>query len=291
MSNPPVAYHFPDTVQDAVALKQQYGEDARFIAGGTDLLLLMEQQQTRPQLLIDLTRISELQRLNVSPEQVSIGSAVTYHQLLANETFCAAVPFLAKAIRTIGGVQVRNVATLAGNIANASPAGDTLPCLYVLNATIHTTGADGERAIPIDEFILGVRRVALQPAELITRITFEPPTPEWYGAFEKLGLRQAMAIAVVSAALLIKQNDQQVIEARIALGSVAPTVIYAPEAEAVLVGHPLDDDRIKLAGQRASIAAIPINDIRGSAHYRKLVAGGLVRRALHNCCRQMEQQE
>jgi CO/xanthine dehydrogenase FAD-binding subunit len=291
LSNTPVAYHFPNTVQEAVALKQQYGEAARFIAGGTDLLLLMEQQHVRPQSLIDLTRIPELQRLEVSAEQVNIGSAVTYRHLLADEALCAVVPFLAKAIRTIGGVQVRSVATLAGNIANASPAGDTLPCLYVLNATIHTAGPDGERAIPIDEFILGVRRVALQPAELITRVTFEPPTPDWQGAFEKLGLRQAMAISVVNTALLIRQNDGHVADARIALGAVAPTVICAPEAEAVLIGYPLDADRIELAGQRASAAATPIDDIRASASYRRLVAGGLVRRALQSCCRQMEPQE
>jgi CO/xanthine dehydrogenase FAD-binding subunit len=286
-----VAYHFPNTVEEAVALKQQYGEAARFIAGGTDLLLLMEQQHVRPQSLIDLTRIPELQRLEVSPGQVSIGSAVTYHQLLADETFCALVPFLAKAIKTIGGVQVRSVATLAGNIANASPAGDTLPCLYVLKATIHIAGPDGERALPIDEFMLGVRRVALQPAELITRITFEPPTPEWQGAFEKLGLRQAMAISVVNAALLIRQNDGHVADARIALGAVAPTVIYAPEAEAALIGNPLDAEHIELAGQRASAAATPIDDIRASASYRKLVAGGMVRRALQSCRQEMELQE
>lgn len=276
-----VEYLFPQSIEDASVLKEQYGAQARFIAGGTDLMLLMERELYQPDVLIDITRISSLQKLEIHNQGVNIGAAVTYSQLLASKTLFAAVPFLAKAIRTIGGVQVRNIATLVGNIANASPAADTLPPLYVLNAQVHVDGPQGNRVIPIGDFVLDVRQTALGPAELITHVSFTLPGQDWYGAFDKLGLRRSMAIAVASVAVLLKVKDRSTVEARIALGSVAPTVIRLPEAEVALVGSVLEEDRIEQAAQLASEAAEPINDVRGSARYRKAVVAGLVRRALH----------
>jgi CO/xanthine dehydrogenase FAD-binding subunit len=277
-----VDYYYPDSIEAAWRLKAEYGDRARFVAGGTDLLLLLEREQAHPEALIDLMRIPTLQRLDVSGGQAAIGAAVTYSQILACEPVCAAVPFLMQAIRTIGGVQVRNIATLVGNITNASPAADTLPALYVLDARVHLAGPGGIRALPIESFVLGVRRTALEAGELVTHVTFGLPGAGWYGTFEKLGLRHAMAIAVVSAALLLHIADGHVDAARIALGSVAPATIRVPEAEAVLAGRVLDDNTIEHASQLASAATRPIDDVRGSAGYRKLAAAGLLRRALHS---------
>ncbi len=275
-----VDYHLPETVQAAWTLKQQYGDRARFIAGGTDLLLLMEREGYHPQALIDLTRIPDLRQLVVNGGQVTIGAAVTYSELLECPPLCAGVPFLADAIRTIGGVQVRNIATLAGNLANASPAADTLPALYVLNARVHLAGPGGIHELPIEQVVLGVRRTALEPAELITHVSFDLPGPGWQGAFQKLGLRRAMAISVVSAAALLHIEDGAVKEARLALGAVAPTVIRVPEAEAALAGKALDEQTIEQAARLAGAAARPIDDVRSSADYRKRVVAGLVRRTL-----------
>ncbi len=278
----PVEYHFPQSVEEAVRLLQQYGGQARIIAGGTDLLLRMEAEGYRPQALVDITRIPTLKRLDVQDGQVIIGSAVTYSELLNFSPFTEGVPFFARAIRTIGGVQVRNVATLVGNITNASPAGDTLPCLYVLNAVVHIWGVQGVRSLPIEQFILGVRRTALAPAEIVTHVTFPLPEVGWRGTFEKLGLRRAMAIAVASAALMLKTAGDRVTEVRCALGAVAPTVIRVSGLEAYLVGKVLDDEVIKQAGQYAAHAARPIDDVRGSARYRTEAVAALVRRALRS---------
>lgn len=287
----PVEYHFPQSVEEAIRLLQKYDGQARIIAGGTDLLLRMEAEGYRPQALVDITRIPALKRLEVRDEQMVIGSAVTYSELLDFPPFTEGVPFFARAIRSIGGVQVRNVATLVGNITNASPAGDTLPCLYVLGATVHMRGPQGVRSLPVEQFILGVRRTALTPVEMVTHVTFPLPKVGWRGAFEKLGLRRAMAIAVVSAALMLKEVGDQVAEVRCALGAVAPTVIRVPELGVYLVGKVLDDEVIERAGQYAAHAARPIDDVRGSARYRTQAAAALVRRALRSLRGRVAEQE
>lgn len=279
--NLPVAYHYPDSVETACALAKQYGDNARFVAGGTDLLLEMERVKYHPHALIDLTRIPALRQLTIADGHASIGAAVTYSELLGHAPLCAAIPLLAKAVRTIGGVQVRNVGTLAGNIANASPAADTLPVLYVLNARVHTALAERTRTLALDEFILGVRKIALEPGELITHVTLDLPGPNWYGSFDKLGIRRAMAIAVASLAVLVQHQGGCVQQARLALGAVAPTVIRLQGVEALLAGSDLGEAAIAEAARLAEAAARPIDDVRSTASYRVMAVGGLVHRALH----------
>jgi CO/xanthine dehydrogenase FAD-binding subunit len=286
-----VNYCFPATVEEAVRLKHQYRERAHYIAGGTDLLLILEQEQTRPELLIDLTRIPPLHRLEVRGNRILIGSAVPYNRLLSFEPIQTGVPFLAKAIRTIGGVQIRNIATLAGNLVNASPAGDTLPPLYILNAQVSIQGIDSSRILPISEFILGVRKTALLPSEIVTHVSFDILDSNWYGTFEKIGLRKAMAIAVVSVALLLKVEHKKVSHARISLGAVAPTVTRVPEAENCLLKSELEEEVVEKVALLASEACTPIDDIRASAHYRREAVRGLVRRGLMSLRTEINSQE
>ena len=171
-----VDYQYPTTVTTTIALMQEFGASCRLIAGGTDLLLMMERQNFRPDLLIDITRIPSLRHLTVDGDTVSIGAAVTYGELLRCVPLVEGAPVLIDAIRQIGGTQVRNIATLVGNITNASPAGDTLPPLYVLGAQVHLQGPEGARCLPIEEFVLGPRRLALRPYELVSHVTFSLPT-------------------------------------------------------------------------------------------------------------------
>lgn len=279
-TQPGVEYFYPSDVPACIELLQRYGDRARLIAGGTDLLLLMERQSFHPAALIDITRILYLQRLEVDAERAVIGSAVTFRHLLECRALCDGAPFLADAIRQIGGAQIRNVATLVGNITNASPAGDTLPPLYVLDAQVHTQGPNGTRKIPIDKFVRGVRQVDLQPGELVTHVTFNLPGADERGVFQKLGFRRAMAIAVVSVAALLRFQGERVVKARLALGAVAPTVLRVPEAEKSLTGSRLEAQAIEEAAAAASAAARPIDDVRASAHYRRHAVRGLTRRAL-----------
>lgn len=277
-----VEYYFPESVEQASRLKARYGDQSRFIAGGTDLLLVMERENDHPSALIDLTRIPSLQTFEIQERHAVIGAAVTLSEMLSDAYFSSSLPFLAKAIRSIGGVQVRNIATLVGNVVNASPAGDTLPVLYTLNARVHIDGLGHERSMPIDDFVLDVGQTALGPAELVTTVTFDLPDDKWIGSFQKLGLRKAMAISVANVAVLLKIENDLPIEARIALGAVAATVIRAPAAEEVLVGNVLDEHKIDEAANLVMRAAHPIDDIRGSAKYRRMVVGGLLRRALRD---------
>lgn len=273
-------YFFPKTINQAVDLKCQFNDNARFIAGGTDLLLSMEKEQSKPYALIDITHISELGIININENSVSIGASVTYNQILSNKALCNKLPFLEKAIRSIGGVQVRNVATLVGNIANASPAGDTLPVLYVLKAIIHISGKNSKREVPIENFILGVRRIDLSSDELITHITFELPEPCDSCVFEKQGNRHSMAISVASLAMKISSQKEKINKISIALGSVGPTVVFIEEIPMDLINQKLTHEIIDEITKFISRKAKPIDDIRGSAKYRLLATEGLVRKSL-----------
>lgn len=289
--NHPVDYFFPKSIKDACDLKNEYRERARFIAGGTDLFLFMERDGYHPQALIDINRIPVLKDISIDGSTISVGSAVTYNEILNHRPLCDALPFLEKAIRTIGGVQVRNVATLVGNIANASPAADTLPPLYVLKTKVHIANNNCSREMLIEDFILGVRHTDLSSNEMITHVTFEIPKPDYLGVFDKLGLRKAMAISVVSVAVLISFIGEVVGEVKIALGSVAPTIISVPGVDTVLVGRSLNDKVINEVAGITSQVAMPIDDVRGSAEYRKLAVAGMIRRALFDLNRKIKEKE
>jgi len=275
-----IDYRFPESIEEALSLMEGHRDSARIVAGGTDLMLLIEKEANTPRLLIDITRVPSLRTIEVEGDYIKIGAAATYRDLLAYAAISERVQFLADAIRTIGGVQIRNVATLIGNITNASPAGDALPPLYILGTEVVISGLRETRSLPIEDFILGVRRTALQPGELVTHIKFELPGNHWYGHFDKIGLRRAMAIAVVSAAFLIHIDNGKVDKARIALGAVAPTVVRASDAEAYLIGRELDEETIGAAAEIAVHSISPIDDLRATAEYRILATRGVIRRAL-----------
>lgn len=274
------AYFFPKTVDEAIEIKRAHGAGGQFIAGGTDLLLSLG--SVRTEALIDLSRIPALVEITIPGSTVEVGAAVTYSQILQNPKIMRAVPLLGQAVRTIGGVQVRNVATLVGNVVNASPAADTLPALYVLNAEVHFTRGKDVLNVPIEEFIIGPGQTVLGRDEIVTGISFECPGKGWLGAYEKLGLRKSMAISVASMAVMLQMGESKAHQARMALGAVAPTAIRVPEAEHVLDGADLNDKTIEAVADAASDAARPIDDVRSTAAFRTRVIKGLVRRALYD---------
>jgi xanthine dehydrogenase iron-sulfur cluster and FAD-binding subunit A len=288
-------YYAPRTVAEALALLAQHSDACRLIAGGTDLILEIERGVRKQQTIVDISRIPGLDEIGgpgtrnpvPSPQslvpgpQLTLGAAVTHNQVVASpESVVHAFP-LARACWLVGAPQIRNRGTVAGNLITGSPANDTITPLWAMDATVTLASRDrGERTLPFDQFFLGVRRTALQPDEMLVRINIPALKPTERGTFLKLGLRQAQAISVVNVTVIVDFDENHVSRARIALGSVAPTIVRAGEAEAYLAGQALTDDVIDRAAELTAVAARPISDVRGSADYRRDMVRVLAARAM-----------
>lgn len=255
--------------------------DARLLAGGTDVLVRLKDALAWPP-LIDLSHVDELRGISCDDGILRMGARTTYTELERDPLVARHAGVLAEAAREVGSPAIRNRGTLAGNLANASPAGDTIPALYALDAELELRSSAGQRLVPINAFFQGPGRTVLQPQELICAVRI-PIRPGWRGAFERLGQRAALAISKVSAAVCVRLANDVVSEARIALGAVAPTVVRAAEAEQQLCGTPLTDTACERAGEAAARAASPISDIRSDAAYRRAMCAVLVRDALRRC--------
>jgi carbon-monoxide dehydrogenase medium subunit len=280
-------YVSPDSLEEALTLKAQHGADARVIAGGTDLLVELSHDGRRTPAggepgLIDLTRVRGLAEIDEDARRLHLGPLVTHNQCVTSDAVATYAFPLARACWEVGAPQIRNRATVAGNIITASPANDTIVPLLALNATVTlTSAARGERSLPLASFMTDFRRVDLADDEILTRISIPKLEAGMRGAFIKLGLRRAQAISVVNAAVIMAMDAQdRVVDARIALGAVAPVIVRAAAAETYLLEKALDDDVIAEAARRSLAAAQPIDDLRGSAGYRLAMVEELVKRAL-----------
>lgn len=277
-------YHEPASVADAVGLAAHYGDEGRFLAGGTDLLVQIERGRLAPRHVIGLHRLSELSALETNGT-ISVGARVTHRAIEGTGAFEGRLQALIEGARVIGGHQVRNVATVGGNIVNASPAADLVPVLLTLGAEVHLVGPEGERQVSLDAFLVGPGRTALRPGELLTRVTMPSPPPSTTTAFLKAGRRKAMEISVVcvAARLTFDARRERCLQARIALGAVAPTTVRARAAERALEGELLEPVRLRHAAKVALLACDPIGDVRASARFRRHLVVVLVRRALEAC--------
>ncbi len=273
-------YYTPTSLEETLSLLAKYGPQSRLIAGGTDLLVELTRGTRKVSVLIDISRVPGLDGVALDGDMLRLGPLVTHNRLAASVTVRERAFPLALAAWRVGAPAIRNRGTLGGNLVTASPAGDTIPPLVALGATLVLRSARGERQVPIGGFCRGVRLVDLAPDEMLTEIRIPAMSPDERGVFMKLSLRQALAVSVVNAAVVVRRERGVVTRARIALGSVAPTVIRACEAEGVLVGGPLTDERIAEAADLAARAAVPIDDIRAGADYRRDMVRALVRRAL-----------
>ncbi len=280
-------YAAPTTLGDVLELKATHGATARIIAGGTDLLIELHQGGRRAPDggapgLIDLTHVPGLADIDEDETHLHLGPLVTHNQCVVNEALVRHAFPLARACWEVGAPQIRNRATVAGNLITASPANDTIVPLTALDATVTVaSAARGARTMALQEFITGFRTVDLAEDEILTRISL-PKLPETaYGTFLKLGLRRAQAISVVSAAVILDYDVYGTIAAaRIALGAVAPTIVRAETAELFLVGNTLTDGVIAETARLSVASAAPIDDIRGSAEYRRGMVETLVSRSL-----------
>lgn len=271
-------YFSPSTLEEAISLLSRYGEEARILAGGTDLIVNMKQRTKEPRYIISLKRLP-LAYIEEDERGVRIGAATKLRAIERSSLISEKFPVLHEAVRSIGSVQIRNMATLGGNVCNASPAADSAPALLVLEARARIIGPNGEREVLMEEFFLGPGKTCLGGGEMLKEI-FVPYTPPSYsGAFMKIG-RTSMDIAKVNIAVLVKISDAKVEDCRIALGAVAPTPMRARRAEEFLRGRELNEDNLRRAGEIVSREIRPITDIRATAEWRREVSKVLTRDAI-----------
>jgi carbon-monoxide dehydrogenase medium subunit len=275
-------YFTASTLQEAVDLLATQGERARIVAGATDLILEVEREQrTGVDTLIDISRIPGQDEITLDDRGwIHLGPLVTHNHCAGSSLIQENAFALARACWQVGAPQIRNRGTVAGNLITASPANDSIPPLFALGAELTLLSAKGERTVSIKDFYTGVRKTVMRAGELLRDISFPAYGENLRSNFIKLGLRRAQAISVVNAAVALVLNEGLIQRAVITLGSVAPTIIHAPEAESHLVGRELTLEACEKAAELAALAARPIDDLRGSAVYRQEMVRVCTLRAL-----------
>ena len=269
----------PDDLPGALELLARGGDGAAAVlAGGTNLIVDIRAKRLRPARVIALDRLHELCGIDGSGGRISIGARTTVSDLLASPDIAAAAPSLVQVAKCFAGQMVRNTATVAGNIACGSPAADLVPPLMSLDAEVTLASKSGTRSVRLDQYFLGYKQDVRRRDELITRISWPRLPKNADNAFYKLARRQGDAITVTGVAVTLCVTNRVCEKARIALGAVAPVVVRAKKAEALLEGKKLTPEIIDAAAQQAVMECKPIDDIRASAEYRRHTVGVLTRR-------------
>jgi len=280
MSLPPFGLLRPTTLLEALeAMAEAPGIVP--LAGGTSLLVDLRDRRSEAELLVDLSKLKELQGIETTPNEIVLGATTTIAELLHSPFLRQCVPLLTECCRTFAAPLIRNRATIGGNLAYASPAADCAPSLLALDASVELRSLRDKRLIPLSEFFLGVRRTVVRPGELLTAVVLPRSSAGGRAAYRKLGLRKANAISVGSVAVRVTlDQNNRCNRVRIALGAVAPTPRRAESSESHLVGKRLTETSINEAAHLASRECAPIDDVRGSATYRRRTTETLVRRCL-----------
>ncbi|MFC1975458.1 FAD binding domain-containing protein [Chloroflexota bacterium] len=274
-------YLAPQNLTEALQMMADRPE-AIPLAGGTDILVQMKEAQRPVEALLSLKRVPEVHQITQNGK-LTLGAAVTAGQLATDPQIQQAYTALANGAGLIGSIQIRNMATVGGNLCNAAPSADTAPPLLVLGAQAVIVSTPGERMIPLEEFFLGPGRTVLQPGELLKEIVVPQPLARSGSCYLRQTPRAWMDIAVVGvAATITLAADDTIAEARLALGAVAPIPMRTTAAEKLLTGHTLTDDLLQEVGTAAAQAAKPIDDLRASADYRRHLVNILTQRALRS---------
>lgn len=267
--------HLPATLDQLWPLLES---GATLMAGGTDLLVRQRITGEKPEAIACLDKIDDLDDIIPTEDELIVGSCVPLTTLMQHEVVAKRLPVLHQALRHLGSPLIRNMGTIGGNICTASPAGDTLPPLYVLDAKVQLRCATSIRTLPLDEFITGPGQTALQTGEILDSVIIPYPDGTNLHYFEKVGQREALAISVVSLAAVLSVRSGVVQSARLAWGSVGPTIITSQDVENSLEGEKLTLATLHGAADLARQAVSPISDVRATAEYRRQVAGNLLLR-------------
>jgi CO/xanthine dehydrogenase FAD-binding subunit len=277
-------YFTPNKLSEALQLMERFQDQARIIAGGTDLVLdLSNKRYSGVEALVDISSIPELRRISLENELVTIGSAVTLTEILRSDLLRSRAGVLVDAVRMIAGPQIRNIATIGGNVVNASPAADTIPPLLVLGSRVSIISSGHKfREMTLSEFLIGNRQVDIRAGEIVTAFHFPLPDPAARFYFRKVQPRRSMAIAMLNLAIMLKVKNDRITNVKIVMGAVAPTVVRVNTVESELKNLPvsLADDPKLYTGVNQDIA--PISDFRATRIYRINVAQNLLREAVLN---------
>jgi len=275
----------PTSIREAREIHVQHGPGGYFLAGGTDLVIAIKEKGLVPRYVVDLKRIESLSGIRQSADgSLTVGALTTMREIETSSVITSRFPFLSQSAAEVGSIQIRNRATIGGNIANATPSADVVPALLVLQAQVKISTSDGEKRVPLESIFLGPGKTIMQPGDLLTEITIPPAHANLRGEYIKFSPREMMDLAYVgvAVALVTDGNSNVCREARIALGAVSPFPMRARKAEAVLLNADINEDSAERAGEAASGECAPISDVRASAAYRRHMVRVNTRRAILN---------
>jgi carbon-monoxide dehydrogenase medium subunit len=278
-------YYEPRTVEEACRLLFEFGSDATILAGGTDLIPKMKNGLTMPKVIVNIKKIPGLDFVRGGGEAVlSIGALTPISALATHPLLSERFPVITTAARSIGSLQVRNLATLGGNLCNGAPSADMAPGLLVMDALMKVAGPSGNREMPLEEFFMGPGRVNLGKGELLTEICVPFPPANTKQLYLKHTVRRAMDIAIVGVAVSLSFEEKTDVcrKARIALGAVAPTPVRAKRTEEIILGKRLMEIPLIRVGDMVSQEVTPITDVRGSAGYRSDMVSKLTLKAIQS---------
>lgn len=271
-------FYSTKSIDDALHFLSENGDQTRIIAGGTDLIPRLREEDPRPEFVLNILEIGKLNGITELNRVLRIGSTTTHTQLVESDILQKNFPSLIQAAASVGGPLIRNRGTIGGNIANASPAADLAPALLAMDAEVVLMSEKGTRVVALRDFFVGPGKTLLDPNELLAEISI--PLPKGKGVFLKLGRRQAMTLSIVNVAVCLEMEGTICRSAKIAMGSVAPTPIRCPRAEMMLIGKEIDQELISKCAEEAMAMSKPLDDQRAKAWYRMQAGEVLLRRAL-----------
>lgn len=281
----PFDFYQPTTLAEASRLVKDNGPGGRFLAGGTDLVIALKEKGLLPKYIVDLKRVPGLTAIRENSDgSITIGALATMREIETSPLIVKKYPFLAQSAAEVGSIQIRNRATIGGNMANATPSADTAPALIALNGTAKIVGVNGERTVPLEGFFKGPGQTVMSAEEVLSEINIPKTSPRLVGEYIKFSPREMMDLAYVGIAVVynLGDKDKKCDGVRIVLGAVAPTPIRAKRAEATLEGQNLTEALAEKVGQIAAEEAKPISDVRSSADYRRAMVGAMTTRAILN---------
>jgi carbon-monoxide dehydrogenase medium subunit len=280
----PFEFYQPASLAEASRLLKENGPGGRFLAGGTDLVIAMKEKGLLPKYIVDLKRLPGLSGVRENNDgTITIGALTTMYAIETSPVIKKKYPFLAQSAAEVGSIQIRNRATVGGNMANATPSADVAPALIALNASAKIVGTAGERTLLMEEFFRGPGQNAMSADEILTEITIPKTGPRLVGEYIKFSPRDMMDLAYIGVAVAYNlASDKKCEGVRIVLGAVAPTPFRAKNSEALLEGKVLTEELAEKVGDEAARESKPISDVRSSADYRRAMVGVMTKRAILN---------